>query len=46
MKTLARLAICAVLLLPLVAIGLAVLARDLWRVRRGFWRRFHVKHPP
>jgi hypothetical protein len=29
----------AVLFLPLVAIGLAVLARDLWRMRQVRWTR-------
>ena len=31
MKTLARLAVEALLFLPLWAVGLAVLVRDLWR---------------
>ena len=39
MKWLGRRLIEAVLLLPLLTIGLAVLARDLWRMRRVRWVR-------
>lgn len=39
MKRLADLAVGAVLLLPILAVGLAVLARDLWLMRRVRWTR-------
>jgi hypothetical protein len=39
MKLLGHVLIGAVLILPLVAIGAAVLVRDLWRMRRVRWTR-------
>ncbi len=39
MKRLGAAFIGAVLFLPLLAIGLAVLLRDLWRMRRVRWTR-------
>ncbi len=37
MRRIGAIAVGAVLLLPLLAVGLAVLARDLWLMRRVRW---------
>lgn len=39
MRRLADLAVGAVLLLPILAVGLLVLVRDLWRMRRVRWTK-------
>lgn len=39
MKWLGSILVCAVLFLPLVAVGGAVMARDLWLMHRVRWTR-------
>lgn len=39
MKWLGSILVCAVLLLPLLAVGGAVLVRDLWLMQRVRWVR-------